>query len=389
MPSKHGDGWSARWIDHEGRRRRATFRFRRDAETYERKMKGEQEEARRGLRGLPPPHKPFESICSYWLEHRASQKRSGFHDESIIRAHLRPAFGALMLHEISVVHIDKFIVERAHLNKKTVANHLTLLGSMLNVAKEIGWLTVVPRIRKPRVRIFSADFSYLRTDEEVRRFLVAANEEARVTLVMYSVAIYTGMRAGELAGLHWGDVSFEGRLITVQRSFSGPTKAEDVRYVPILDPLLPLLREHRLATAGRLVFPNEAGEMFDRSARVFQETFHRVLKRAALPEIERSGKKRRYIRFHDLRHTFASHWVMKGGDLFKLQKILGHKTVQMTMRYAHLAPHAFSEDFQRFGSSSLVMQANVEPIAVMARPWPQDGPADRAQERVPSSALGR
>jgi integrase len=280
-------------------------------------------------------------------------KRSGHHDESIIRAHLRPAFGAFMLHEISVVHIDKFIVERAHLNKKTVANHLTLLGAMLNVAKEIGWLALVPRIRKPKVRIFSADFSYLRTDEEVRRFLVAASEEARVTFVMCSAAIYTGMRAGELAGLHRGDVSFESRLITVQRSFSGPTKAEDVRYVPILDPLLPLLREHRLAISGRLVFPNEVGEMFDRSARVFQEAFHRVLKRAAFPKIERGGKERHYIRFHDLRHTFASHWVMKGGDLFKLQKILGHKTVQMTMRYAHLAPHPFSEDFRRFGSSSL------------------------------------
>ena len=91
MPSQHGDGWSARWTDHEGKRRRMTFRFKRDAEAYERKMKGEQEEIRRGLRGLPPPPKPFESICSYWLEHRASQKRSGNHDESIIRAHLRPA----------------------------------------------------------------------------------------------------------------------------------------------------------------------------------------------------------------------------------------------------------------------------------------------------------
>jgi hypothetical protein len=99
MPSQHGDGWSARWNDHEGKRRRMTFRFKRDAEAYERRMKGEQEEIRRGLRGLPPTPKPFEALCTYWLENRASQKRSGNHDESIIRAHLRPAFGGLMLHE--------------------------------------------------------------------------------------------------------------------------------------------------------------------------------------------------------------------------------------------------------------------------------------------------
>jgi len=326
-----------------------TFRRWRDAEAYERKMKSEQEEISRGLRGLPPPPKPFEAICSYWMANRASQKRSGFHDESIIRAHLRPAFGAFMLHEIGVVQIDKFVVDRSHLNKKTVANHLTLLGAMLNVAKELGWLAVVPRIRKPKVRMFVNDFSYLRTDEEIRTFLVAASDEDAKVFAFYATAIYTGMRAGELAGLHWGDVSFERRLITVQRSFSGPTKAEDVRYVPILDPLLPVLRERRLATSNRLVFPNDAGEMFDQSARVFQEGFHRVLKRAGFPMIERDRKVRRYIRFHDLRHTFASHWVMRGGDLFKLQKILGHKTVQMTMRYAHLAPNAFSGDFGRLG----------------------------------------
>jgi integrase len=352
MPSQHGDGWSARWKDHEGKRRRMTFRFKRDAEMYERKMKGEQEEIRRGLRGLPPPPKPFEALCGYWLTNRASQKRSGSHDESIIRAHLRPAFGAFMLHEIGVQQIDRFIVDRSHLNKKTINNHLTLLGAMLNAARDIGWLAMAPRIRKPKVRIFGNDFSYLRTDEEVRTFLVAAIEEDAKVFAFYATAIYTGMRAGELAGLHWGDVSFERRLISVQRSFSGPTKAEDVRYVPILDPLLPLFRERRLTTTGRLVFPNDAGEMFDQSARVFQENLQRVLKRAGFPMIERDGKVRRYIRFHDLRHTFASHWVMKGGDLFKLQKILGHKTVQMTMRYAHLAPHAFADDLRRMGDST-------------------------------------
>ncbi len=73
-----------------------------------------------------------------------------------------------MLHEIGVAQIDRFIVERSHLNKKTVANHLTLLGAMLNAAKDIGWLALVPRIRKPKVRIFSSDFSYLRTDEETQ-----------------------------------------------------------------------------------------------------------------------------------------------------------------------------------------------------------------------------
>jgi integrase len=75
-----------------------------------------------------------------------------------------------------------------------------------------------------------------------------------------------------------------------------------------------------------------------------------VLETAGLPKVQRNGKSRHYITFHDLRHTFASHWAMKGGDLFKLQKILGHQSVQMTMRYAHLAPDAFRDDYARLGA---------------------------------------
>jgi len=56
------------------------------------------------------------------------------------------------------------------------------------------------------------------------------------------------------------------------------------------------------------------------------------------------------IRFHDLRHTFASHWVLKGGDIFKLQKILGHADQQMVQRYAHLAPEAYEKDRGIFGT---------------------------------------
>jgi integrase len=56
-----------------------------------------------------------------------------------------------------------------------------------------------------------------------------------------------------------------------------------------------------------------------------------------------------YVRFHDLRHTFASSWVARGGDLFKLQKVLGHKSVTMTQRYAHLQPSAFAADYGLFG----------------------------------------
>lgn len=311
--------------------------------------KAEVEEIKRGLKLGLPPDKAFNDLCDYWIENRVPQKRSGHHDESIIRAHLRPEFGPVRIRNLGVADVDRFKAKRSHLDPKTVANVLTLLVSMLNCAVDLNWIAKVPRIRKPRVRIFNEDFRYLRTSEEIAKFLRAANDEGEITYSLYATAIYTGMREGELAALRWEDIDFEKRLITVQRSFDGPTKAGDLRYVPILDALLPTLQQWRLRCPGRLLFPNRDGNMYGKSGRIFQEVLHRVLASAGFKNRERKGKTRGYIVFHDLRHTFASQWVMNGGDLFKLQRILGHKSIQMTLRYAHLAPAAFASDYSRLG----------------------------------------
>ncbi len=366
MASKHGPGWRARWCDQHGARQSQTFKFKRDADAYERQRKAEVEQIRRGLRTGPVPAHSFDELCEQWMANRASQKRSRLHDASIIRAHLRPAFGVRTLRAVDVAAVDGFVLTRTHLSRKTVANVLTLLVAMLNYARDLGWLELVPRIRKPRVRLFSRDYHYLRNDDEVRRLLLAAQEESEMSFVLYATAIYTGMRAGELAALTWAAVDFERRLITVQASFDGPTKADDVRYVPILDPLLPVLRAWRLRCPGPLVFPNELGTMLGRSARVFQEVLHRVLKRAGFPKVDRPGRADHYVTFHDLRHSFASQWVMRGGDIFKLQRILGHKAIQMTMRYAHLAPDAYAQDHGR-------MRTLVEPRGAVPAPIPLRG----------------
>lgn len=363
-PTKHGDKWRIRWLDERGHRQSAVFDEYRTAQTELSRHLAEVEEIRKGLRTATPPEKTFGDLCDYWVERRAPRKRSGKDDESIIKKHLRPAFGTMKLRDLGIEDVDAYInqkIDDEELSDKTVSTHVTLLGTMLRLAMSfrVPWVTIVPRFAKPKVAAFSRDYQWLRSDDEIRRFLSAARDEDEHVFVFYAFAIYTGMRAGELAALEWPDVNFERRLIAVQRSFDGPTKSDRVRYVPILDPLLPLLREWRLRRPGRLVFVNQADAMFAPSARIFQEVLHRVLAAAEFPKVRRNGKERPYVRFHDLRHTFASHWVMKGGDLFKLQKILGHQSVQMTMRYAHLAPDAFREDYGRFGIATSIPRGDV------------------------------
>ena len=147
---------------------------------------------------------------------------------------------------------------------------------------------------------------------------------------LFSLLVYTGVRRGEALGLRWSDVDLERRMITVRRSYDGQTKSSKQRTVPLPSALTTILKAYRLADPwqGDLCFPNREGEMYSRNAKV-EALFHDALTRAGLPR----------IRVHDLRHVFASHFVMGGGDVFTLQRILGHSTPQLTSdTYAHLSP---------------------------------------------------
>lgn len=373
MATRHRRKWRIRPIDEHGQRVSMVFDNYKTAKAEEHRFNARVEEVRRGLRTDAPIDKTFNELADYWMEHRAKRKRSCKDDESIIRKHLRPAFGKMTLREIGVEDVDDYLDERDDLSPKTLNNHLTLFRTMLKLATEfrVPWLLRVPPFKKPKISLSGKDYQWLRNDDEVRRFLQSAHDEGDNVYVFYLVATYTGMRAGELATLEWSDVDFERRIITVQRSFNGPTKSDRVRYVPILDPLLPVLKAWKLRHPGRLVFTNRDGEQHRESGRIFQEVFHRVLTAAGFPMRKVGTKDRSYIRFHDLRHTFASHWMMKGGERFKLQRMLGHQNPMMTERYTHLAPDAFAADYARLGSSTPIYNAEVvamRPDAVASAP---------------------
>ncbi len=305
--------------------------------------------------------KTFNDICDYWLKHKAPKKKTEKDDISITNHHLRPAFGHFLLKDIDTRAVDAFICSIDHLSKKTQKNILVLFKTILKRAVKLHWLERLPHIDMPKVPKYSRNFDYLKTVDEIRRFLEAAEPEGKHIYILYATAVFTGMRAGELAGLLWDSVDLDNGLITVQRSYKNPyTKNMEIRYVPILDVLYEELRWWALNRPhSRIVFPNQRNNIQCQKPRVFNEIFHRVLERAELPQVLRNGKMRPYIRFHDLRHTFASHWMMKRGDIFKLQKILGHKSIEMTMRYAHLDPDAFEADRDRFGGRGALKSGEI------------------------------
>ncbi len=350
-PEKFRDKYRIRWTDHTGKRCSELHDNHRDAEKALRARQAEVDAIKAGSRPAPPIEHTFDELCEYWLANHAVEKRSQKDDQSVIRKHLKPALGPLRLTAIGVAHIDALRASKRDLSPKTVSNILTLLGTMLRTAIDLGWLATLPRIKKPKTYVDAEDYTFLQSQDDIDRFLAAAAEAGPDVFVMYATAVYTGLRVGELAALRWSDVNFARRLIMVQRSHAGPTKSGRSRPVPILDPLLPVLRDWLQRNPTDLVFPNRDGQQHQPSARIFQERLHDVLDAAGFKR-PASGRYKHAIHFHSLRHTFASHWAMNGGDLWKLQKILGHQSIQMTMRYAHLQPAAFAEDYGRFGSAA-------------------------------------
>jgi integrase/recombinase XerD len=338
-PRKKGQRWEINYLDADGKRRWETHRTHKAASGALRQRQAEADEIRAGSKPAPPRAHSFDELVQLWYEVKHA-KRTLADDKSRVRNYLKPAFGELAVHQITPRRISALERRLTRiLQPNTIRNVLGLLRAMLNLAVEHGWLASAPKVRLPRAP--DLEYSWLRSDQEIRRFLEAASKDPYPgVLQLFATAVYTGMRAGELLGLRWDDVDLERRLITVQRSYNNPTKTSRIRRVPILDPLLPLLRAWKLACpSAELVFPNQRGNMHGSGSSVTRVVFQRTLASAKIEGLT----------FHDLRHTFASHWVLKGGDLYRLQRVLGHQSIELTQRYAHLAPDAFAQDLGRFG----------------------------------------
>ena len=151
---------------------------------------------------------------------------------------------------------------------------------------------------------------------------------------MVLLTLNTGMRQGELFSLAWEAVDLRMKTISVLASHS---KGNATRTIPLNAEAQAVLAAIRPAAAKGLVFVSPvSGERFNNITKAWAE----VTKAAKVPD----------LRWHDLRHDFASQLVMRGVPLFTVQKLLGHKSPQMTQRYAKLAPGTLADAVNVLGS---------------------------------------
>jgi excisionase family DNA binding protein len=276
-------------------------------------------DAFRGQHGLKKPEKTktFKEFADQYYESYARINKKSFISDWYMLKQLKKAWGAYDIRQINPLLIEGFrkdLLERGR-TRSTTNRYLALLGKMMNLAIDWGLLTQNP---VARVKFFSEKANFRET------ILSLEDEEALLKkcpkrlLPIVKVALNTGMRRGEILGLRWSQVDLAARTIRLSQTKSGRP-----RVIPINAFLLDILVKQYAKTGySEFVFPNRA------TRKPFQD-----VKRAFNTAATNAGIEG--LRFHDLRHTFASRLVAAGVDLITVKDLLGHHSVKVTERYTH------------------------------------------------------
>ena len=297
-----------------------------------------------------------EWLASYTMNIKPAT-RSAY--EEHIRVHIKPSLGDIPLKQLSTRDIQQLytnLLKERELSPKTVRNIHGVLHRTLEQAKLLGYIrvnpadaAVTPRVEKKQVETLDA--------EDIGKFLAAI----RGTKYEYPlfVAVFTGLRQGELLGLTWDCVDFEHGLLLINKQHNrvkGDTefrfaslKNDKARVLTVADEVIDVLKlqKQRQESWGaalgngwenpdNLVFTTEFGRYINN--KILYQNFKRIAKNLGKPD----------LRFHDLRHTYAVNSLRAGDDIKTVQENLGHATASFTLStYAHATPGMKRESAKR------------------------------------------
>lgn len=261
----------------------------------------------------------FRDFADRYLEkHAKVYKKSWKSADLSYLNRLLPVFGDCYLATITSDKVTEYMLERqTKVKPASVNRELALLKVMYSKAEEWGLISQHPLRKVKRLKGETLGRTRYLTDEEIERLLKHCDkglQEICITL------IHTGMRKGELQKMEWKHADFDSSVLFIPVSKNGKS-----RYVPMNHVVKQLLLFKRLKRGENqnFIFGNTDGSIYN-----FRKAFETARRKSGLEE----------IRIHDLRHTFASHLVMKGVDLSTVQALLGHSDQRITERYSHLSP---------------------------------------------------
>ena len=235
----------------------------------------------------------------------------------------------LDIRKIDETHVDclVFELERKGNANATVNRKLAVLSKMMRIAAERGWVNRKPRIERKRESEHRIICLTRDEEEQVIRFTRHVGKAAHADL--WEVLVDTGMRCGEALKLRWSDIDWDARTITTQ------SKNGDVRSIPMTDRALDTLTRRRtMGGSGPWVHLTQSS--VNHVWNLVRSHMNRHNDEQFVP--------------HALRHTFASRLARSGVPIATIKALCGHKTISITMRYAHLAPHNLTDAIQVLNS---------------------------------------
>jgi len=286
----------------------------------------------------------FSEVAAEWLEYKKPKIRENTWEEYArqLRIHFRE-LGNLRTNRIRVASVESFITKRqtAEMNINTLRRILVTLNQVMNYAVRHRYTDHNPvreaeRPKKNTNNLMITEKGTAKTkilDPDQINALLEATESQKYRMV-FRLAIFSGARQGELLGLKWIDIDWQNKQIHIQRTFNHgrffPPKSDaSNRKIDIGPSTMTELKKWKLACPRSdmdLVFPSEAGTPID-SHHLVARAFQPALQKASLPR----------IRFHDLRHTYASMLIEQGENIKYIQSQLGHSSPSVTLDiYAHL-----------------------------------------------------
>jgi len=320
-----------------------------------------------GQDAVPKPQPAAPTLAEYYKTFKRVYMDTGLRHSTAenygnqFRLYILPRIGGLRLDEIERTHVEELIagMTQEGFAKDSIRLVLAVLSAFFSHARENKLLQDNPASRMGRhyrqAAIVHEEIQPL-TADEVPLFLSAVMTLCPQHYCLFLCAIHTGMRSGELSALQWGDIDFKGKFFIVRRSISqrrriSATKTNRIRRVDISDDLLAALQDLRKSRhedwlakgqneIPQWVFCNREGK---------PEEIHNLKNRHFFRCLTKAGL--RHIRFHDLRHTFASLLIQNGESLAYAKEQLGHSSIKMTVDvYGHLVPGANRQAVNRLPS---------------------------------------
>ena len=266
-------------------------------------------------RGAPT----FETLADKYSD-LVSIHRRGHHVERYIIKTLKAHFGKYRVSDLTVEDAEKYKTKRSRSVKSATVNRgLTLAKHML--AKAVEWKMIAdnPFRGVRNLGVPKRDERVLSADEEIKLLAACDRVRSRLLRPLIVLALHSGMRRGEVLSLEWSRVDFDQRAFRIINAKSNAGN----RVIPMNTTVHTLLSDLAKRTTSPLIFPSnrKPGEkLLD-----LKKGFKKTVQLAGIP----------HIRFHDMRHTFATRLIRAGVDIISVQHLLGHSKITMTARYAH------------------------------------------------------